>query len=163
MGNENLLAKMYSGRIVIPQPVYEELSYPGISHLKARVDTLIISEQAKIEAITVGTDTYDLYERLTFLPEKGHVIIGKGEAASIALAKKQDGIVASNNLRDIRPYIEEFHLKHMTTGDILLEALEKSYITEEQGNTLWAAMLAKRRKLGTATFTDYRKVRLKMK
>lgn len=73
----------------------------------------------------------------------------------------QKCILASNNLKDIRPYIEEFHLKHMTTGDILLEALEKFYITEKQGNKLWADMLAKRRKLGAATLTDYWKVRLK--
>jgi len=36
--NESLLVKLYPGRIVIPKPVYDELSYPGIAHLKASVD-----------------------------------------------------------------------------------------------------------------------------
>ena len=36
--NESLLVKLYPGRIVIPKPVYDELSYPGIAHLKARVE-----------------------------------------------------------------------------------------------------------------------------
>ena len=153
--NENLLAKLYPGRIVIPKPVYDELSYPGIAHLKARVDVLLSAGQAKVEAIATDTETYALYYQLTSKPDAGHVIIGKGEAASIALAKSSNGIVASNNLRDISSYVEEFGLKHVTTGDILIEAMGKGYITEEQGNTIWACMLAKRRKLGAPSFSDY--------
>ncbi|VOO39812.1 zinc metallopeptidase [Streptococcus pneumoniae] len=51
-------------------------------------------------------------------------IIGKGEGASISLAKKHNGILGSNNLRDVKPYVEEFSLEHMTTGDILIEAFK---------------------------------------
>ena len=47
----------------------------------------------------------------------------------------------------------------MTTGDILVEAYNKGYITEAQGNTLWASMLSKRRKLGEKTFSDYIKLK----
>lgn len=43
----------------------------------------------------------------------------------------------------------------MTTGDILLDALNHNYITEEQGNTIWANMIAKNRKLPSSTFTEY--------
>jgi len=96
-----------------------------------------------------------MYYKLTSAPEIGHAIIGKGEAASIALAKCSNGIVASNNLKDISVYIEEFGLRHITTGDILVEALKSDFITEVQGNTIWASMLAKRRKLGAVSFTDY--------
>jgi len=45
----------------------------------------------------------------------------------------------------------------MTTGDILKEAYNKGYITERDGNAIWASMLARRRKLGAPTFTDYLK------
>jgi predicted nucleic acid-binding protein len=155
IGNENLLVRLYPGRIVIPKAVYDELSYPGIGHLKARIDALLSAGQAYIMTIDTGTEAYDLYYRLTVKREAGHVIIGKGEAASIALAKQNDGIVASNNLRDIASYITELRLKHITTGDILLSALEKGYITEAQGNTIWSAMLSRRRKLGAASFTAY--------
>jgi hypothetical protein len=71
------------------------------------------------------------------------------------LAKSTCGILASNNLRDIKTYIEEFVLRHVTTGDILIQALKGGYITESQGNAIWASMLAKRRKLGFTSFTDY--------
>lgn len=155
VGKESLLTKLYPGRIVIPKPVYDELSNPGISHLKARVDSLLSSHQAQLESISTDTETYALYYQLTSNPQNGHIIIGKGEASSIAFANNFDGIVASNNLKDICTYVEEFGLRHITTGDILIEAMEKGYISEAQGNTIWASMLAKRRKLGATSFTNY--------
>lgn len=96
-----------------------------------------------------------LYQQLTNNPAAGHVIIGRGEAAGIVLAKIQGGIIASNNLRDISAYIEEFSLQHVTTGDILKEALAQGLITENIGNQLWANMLKKRRKLGYPTFSAF--------
>lgn len=57
--------------------------------------------------------------------------------------------------RDIQCYVEEFSLKHLTTGDILVKAFEKNLITEQQGNELWSKMLAKRRKLGAVSFTEF--------
>jgi len=157
VGNENLLVKLYPGKVVIPKQVYDELSFPRISHLKARVDTLLENNQVSIANIDIGTEAYNLYYALTVSPATGHVIIGKGEAASIALAKTNNGIVASNNLRDVVPYIKEFGLMHITTGDILIDALQEGFITEDQGNALWSSMLAKRRKLGADTFSDYMK------
>ena len=155
VGNQNLLIRLYPGKVVIPMQVYNELSYPGISHLKARVDTLLCNGQITLASIDTGTDAYDLYYTLTEVPLDGHVIIGKGEAASIVLAQIYDGTVASNNLRDINQYIEEFGLNHITTGDILMEAYRRRYITEDQGNSIWASMLAKRRKLGAMSFSEY--------
>ncbi|HZK71510.1 MAG TPA: hypothetical protein VFD03_08355 [Clostridia bacterium] len=49
--------------------------------------------------INVDSETYALYQKLTTSPDEGHKIIGPGEAASIALAKTNNGIVASNNLK----------------------------------------------------------------
>jgi len=93
VGNENLLVKLYPGRIVIP----------GIAHLKARVHTFLSVGQAQVISIDVATEAYDIYYQLTEKPKAGHMVIGKGvgkgEAASIALAKQYDGIVASNNLK----------------------------------------------------------------
>ncbi|MBK5263119.1 MAG: hypothetical protein JJE17_11235 [Peptostreptococcaceae bacterium] len=153
--HENLLVKLYPGKIIIPKQVYDELSSPGIFHLKARVDELLVKNQISIAEISVGTDIFDLYYQLTVEPTKGHQIIGKGEAASLALAYFNDGIIASNNLRDVILYVNEFNLNHITTGNILIEAYNKKCITENEGNAIWAAMLSKRRKLGAVTFTDY--------
>ncbi|WP_142414184.1 hypothetical protein [Hathewaya massiliensis] len=159
VNQQNLLNLLYPGMVVIPKPAYDELSYPTTPHLKQRIDFLINNGQASLETINVGSETYALYQKLTTTPDKGHKIIGPGEAASIALAKTNNGIVASNNLKDISTYISEFKLRHITTGDILIEALEKGYITEDDGNTIWASMLAKRRKLGASSFSEYIKLK----
>lgn len=156
--NESILSKLFHGRIVIPKEVYDELSHPGVNHvkgLKAQVDLMLQAGDATIETITVGTDTYELYRKLTSHPDPGNKIIGRGEAASISLAKERQGILASNNLRDISAYVTEYGLSHLTTGDIIKMALDAGYINESQGNTIWANMIARKRKLGYASFSDY--------
>lgn len=159
VNEQNLLNLLYPGRVVIPKPAYDELSYPTTPHLKQRIDYLINNGQVSLEAINVDSETYTLYQKLTTSPDEGHKVIGPGEAASIALAKTCNGIVASNNLKDISSYISEFGLRHITTGDILIEALNKGFITEKEGNDIWASMLAKRRKIGASSFSEY--IRLK--
>lgn len=150
-----ILPKLYPGRIVIPEPVYDELSNPRIPHLKQRIDEMKSKGQVRIVSVQHGVPEYDSYMRMTNSPGKGKTIIGKGEASVLVLAKENDGIVASNNLRDIMQYIKEFGLEYVTTGDIMVEAYEKSLITEAQGNSIWDSMLAKRRKLGADSFFDY--------
>ena len=157
INDQSLLAQLYPGRIVIPEEVYRELSIPTVPHLKTRVDTMIANGDARVQSIKTETEEYRIYRKLVSSPDPGHVIIGNGEAAAIALAKEQDGILASNNLRDISVYVSEFGLQHKTTGDILKEALEKGLITEEEGNQLWVNMINKRRRLGYPTFSAYLK------
>lgn len=36
------------------------------------------------------------------------------------------------------------YFKHITTGDILVEAFKKGLITEQEANEIWASMLKKR-------------------
>ena len=132
VGTEYLLEKLYSGKIVIPQEVYDEINIPTIPHLKSRIDQLVAKGSAEIVSIDIGTEEYALYRDLTRNHDSNKVI-GKGEAASISLAKKHNGILGSNNLRDVKPYVEEFSLEHMTTGDILVEAFKAQFITEQDG------------------------------
>lgn len=155
VNNQSLLAQLYPGRIMIPSEVYAELSNPTVLHLKSRIDSMIASGDAQIATIQSNTEEYILYRKLVSYPEDGHVIIGNGEAAAIALTKNRGGILASNNLKDVSIYVKEFNLKHMTTGSILKEALNRGLITENVGNTLWQCMLKKRRKLGYTSFSAY--------
>lgn len=142
VNNESLLAKMYPAKIMIPQEVYDEIDKPMISHLKNRMDQLITGGFAKVISMDIGTKEYSLYRELTTFSGNNKVI-GRGEAAAIALAQKCNGVVGSNNLRDITEYIHLFSLRHKTTGDLLVEAWEKKLITEKQGNQIWADMLKK--------------------
>lgn len=156
INDTNILKELYGGKIVFPSPVYDELSNPAIPHLKQRADVLIDDQCATIKQLDYGTDEYKLYK--TLVEGKGaEKAIGKGEAAGIALAKTYNGTLASNNYKDISPYIDKYKLKHIDTGMILEEALEKGLITEADGNSIWQRMLNKNRMLPTATFTEYLK------
>jgi len=120
---ENILLKLYPGRIVLLQEVFIELSNPSIPHIKSKVTALRSNGDISTKQILIGTQEYDLYYELAISPPKGQAVIGKGEAAAIAFAKIYGGIVASNNMRDISKYIENYKLNHITTGDILIAAL----------------------------------------
>ena len=58
-------------------------------------------------------------------------------------------------IRDIAAYVTEYGLSHLTTGDIMKMAFDAGYIDESQGNTIWANMIARKRKFGYASFLDY--------
>lgn len=155
-----LLEDLVEGNILIPKPVYDEISRPSIAHLKERVDRLIRKSSAKVVDLSIDSEEYDLYRELTTLSGDNKVI-GRGEAASISLAKKYGGIVGSNNLKDVAYYVKKYSLKHMTTGDLLVEAHERGLITEAEGNAIWQAMLNKRRQIGARSFTEYLERKMK--
>lgn len=154
VNNTNILHALYGGKIVLPESAYQELANPSIPHIKQRADDMIRTKDISVKSIEMDTEEYELYMQLV-RGEKGQKRIGRGEAGGIALAKTYDGILASNNYRDIAPYIEKYNLRHIDTGQILTEALEKGLITEAEGNNIWNKMLAKRRKLPAGTFSEY--------
>lgn len=112
-----------------------------------------------VDSMEAGSAEYCDYLRMITAPESGIRIIGKGEAAGIAMVRERGGTLASNNLRDIAYYVGKYGLKHITTGDILMEALHSGIIPETEGDEIWANMLRRRRMLPTATFTDYMKMK----
>ena len=154
---ENILFKLYPNRVVLPKQVFDELSNPSIPHIKRKVHDLCLKGEVFTKEILVNTEEYKLYHELAVSPPKGERIIGKGEAAAIALAKTHNGIIASNNQKDISKYVEKYGLEHLTTGDILVAALNKGCIDEATGNQIWKNMISKRRMLRTATFSEYLK------
>lgn len=150
--NENILTSLYPGRIILPTQVYDEIR--KVPHLFSRVEILKNNGDLKVESILQDTDEANLYSQM-LIGDETIPPIGRGESACIAMAKERGGVLASNNLRDIKVYVDKYHLQHKTTGDILKEALEKGLITQNEGETIWANMLAKKRRLGFPSFADY--------
>lgn len=116
----------------------------------------LVMGPASVQQIEAGTDEYQLYHALV-RGSKTEKAIGKGEAAGIALAKTYEGILASNNYQDIGRYIEKYDLRYIDTGHILIEALTRGMITEDDANIIWQQMLNKNRKLPGNSFFDYLK------
>lgn len=153
VGRENILLQLFRGRLHLPQHVYQEIT--RVSQLKIKTESLIKSKLIFVTQLSAETPEAELYFKLTHNPDPSFRIIGRGEAAAIALAKHHGGILCSNNLRDIGPYIQLYELKHKTTGDILAEALQSNLITEGQGNSIWKEMLSRQRLLPAVSFSDY--------
>jgi len=154
INDTNLLEQLYGGNIIIPGPVYQELSNPSIPHIKKRTDKLIDNNVATIQEIETDKVEFQMYRTL-IKGTKEQKAIGKGEAAGIALAKTYNGILASNNWKDVAGYVEKYNLRYIDTGHILMEGLEKCLITETQGNTIWEQMLKRKRMLPEKTFSEY--------
>ena len=131
-----------------------EIDRPTIPHLKTRIDQLIDNGSAIVMSMDISSKEYALYRELTTDSVRNKVI-SRGEAASISLAKKHNGVLGSNNLRDVSYYINKYSLKNVTIGDILVEAFQKGLITEQEGNTIWTNMLNKKRKIGANSFTEF--------
>lgn len=153
VGQENLVLRLYAGRIGIPQQVYEELK--KVHFMKSKVDALHQAGKVVLYQISAGTVEGDLYFKLTNNPDQGYKVIGSGEAAAITLTKQYNGILGSNNMRDILPYIRLYHLQHRTSVDIMAEALDQHLISEGQGNVIWRDMRQRNRKLPADTFTEF--------
>ena len=153
VGYENLVLQLYAGRIGIPQQVYNELK--RVPFLKGKVDALLKVNRITLYQISAGTDSAGLYVKMTQKPDKGYKVIGTGEAAAIALTKEHHGILGSNNLSDILPYIRLFNLQYRTSALIMVEALEHNMISEGQGNVIWRDMILRNRKMPAASFTEY--------
>ena len=140
--------------IYIPYEVYEEFDRPHIQNLKNRVDNLIDKGFVKIVKFDTDTEDYLLFMKLSSNYFSDNTI-RKREVAVIAHAKKHNGIVASNNTKDVMPYVEKYNLERITTGDILVMALDNGIITEKEGNMIWSKMLKRGRWLVEKDFTTY--------
>ena len=152
--NDTLILEELFDKIYLPFEVYDEFDNPNIQILKERIDKLI--ERGFVEILDFNTESedYDLFIKLTsdYYIDKP---IGKGEASAIIFAKKYNGIIASNNTKDVMPYVEKYKLERISTGDILMMALEKGIITEDYGNKMWSKMLKHNRWLNANNFTSY--------
>lgn len=158
VGREDIILLRYHGRIVIPQFVYDEFCRPGVQHLCRKLDNMLSAKAVIRMEIMQGTAEAKLFRCLTKTPDQGRPAIGKGEASALVLAKAHGGIIASNNLRDIKAYATEFGIPILTTADIMVEAFTDYFITQEVGDAIWKDMLLKRRKLPAGSFSDYLKM-----
>lgn len=151
----SIIKQLYKGLIVIPEMVIQELQRTPNSHFPERITELLSSGDGEIWDIDSASEAFDLYFEMTVSPANGKKIVGKGEASAMALAYCHEGTVASNNFKDISSYVHDLNLKHISTGDILVEAFEQGIISEKEGNEIWADMIAADRWIGADSFTDY--------
>lgn len=152
--NDVTILKEMFEKVIIPYEVYEEFSRVII--LKKRIDDLHYEGFLEIRDFDVESESYTLFLKLCDGEFTGRKI-GDGETAAITLAVENNGILASNNTRDINDAVKHFNLTRIKTGDILVKAFNCGMITEKEGNKIWKKMLNQKRYLTEESFSNYLK------
>jgi predicted nucleic acid-binding protein len=155
----NLLVQLFSGRMYLPKEVEKELSYPRLPpYFSSSIARLIKSRDLFVVlAFDVNSDEYGFYLQLT---QNGAKSIGPGEAAALVLARYNNGVIASNNFKDVSSYVREFNLEHLTTGRILKDAHTKGLKSMSDCEMIWKTLIKRKRKLPTKTFVEFLKKNL---
>ena len=146
----DIIKQLFPGQIIVPSIVKNELS--RVQHLLDMLDAEASSGHFSIYDIQLATAAFSEYLELT--STSNPMRIGGGEAAAIAIARELDGTVASNNLRDILPYVKDDKPPYLCTDNILFMAYEDGLISEVQGNSIWNEMKRRKRRLPDYDFSE---------
>ena len=122
-GKQLLLPKIYPGRFVILDKIYDEL----MTRPSNRIPVGNFIAYTKIEIIPMPKNIEIIKEYAILKKTKG-----VGEAACMAVARHTSDYIASSNLKDIRLYCETHNIVYLTTMDILLEAFKLKIMSEEE-------------------------------
>lgn len=109
----------------------------------------------KIQVLPFPTENIEILKEFSSLKKR----YGDGESACMAIAKYQKHIIASSNLRDIKHYCKENKIVYLTTMDILIDALEKEMLTENECNEFITQVKKRKSKLPVDTIGEYKKLR----
>lgn len=151
----DIIDNLFPNEIIIPQTVYDELNKiksPQYRFLFNDLNVQILQKNFELKDVMVTNWEFDEYRKLISM--KNPKRIGRGEAAAIVIAGTLDGTVASNNLRDILPYVGKNKLPYICTEDILYLSYKKSYISIKEGNQIWDDMKRIGRMLPDCDFNE---------
>ncbi len=152
-----ILKKLFK-EINIPKPAYDELILLcNDPMLKKSFNDIISSGFVKIINMDIFSEEYTKYKCIKNGYWDNFKVVGKGEAAALSYAIVNDGIIASNNLSDVKSYVKKFNLTLLTSSMIIAISFENQIITEKEANSIWNDMLNKKRKLPANSFLEYYK------
>ena len=150
--NQTDLLKLEFPKLIISSVVKEEFDQlPSNHHISRGLDKLIQEGFIEIYDMEVTSPEYELYEEFLDEDEDG----GEGELSVIALCIVKNGILASNNFRDVCEYVKRYNLEHITTSRILVKCHEDHHIDLNKGNEIWKDMIDKEISLPEKTFEIY--------
>lgn len=135
----DLLKKEYS-KIIISVKVKDELFNKNTpEEVKNRLTQSIQEGYVEIKDLEFGSDEFNQY--YTFITDDDTKDVGKGELSVISLAIAKNGILASNNLKDVCYFVKKYNLEHITTSKIIVTCYKKGYLTFDDANDIWKELL----------------------
>lgn len=144
----DIIEGLYSKRMVVLEEVMEELD--RVRHLADRVCFSVMKgHMRRVDMLSDSPEAGD-YVRLH---DSGR--FGSGEAACMAYLLHHDGVLASNNLRDVKAFCAGHGFPLFTTADVLVRACRDGCLGVEDAEVVWQKMLTRRCRLPKATFCEY--------
>lgn len=150
-----ILQELFS-KIIVPLVVMHEiLDKDTPQYIKDNFNELVNLEFVEVYEMGIGSCEYNLFNDI----KKDYEYMGDGEAAVIALTQENGGVIASNNLRDVKDYVKKYDLNLITTAFILALAYERQIKTKEELDEIWTNMINNGRKRSLPrnihSFTQY--------
>ncbi len=125
----NLLPTIFPDNgILLLDKVYDELS--RFHKRKPLIDKLI--SNGNIEMIPFPEDNQEVKKEFTYI--KKELFKGEGESACMAVARFNNNIIASSNLKDIRQYCSLHSIDFLATMDFLCAARDRKILSTEACN-----------------------------
>jgi predicted nucleic acid-binding protein len=134
----SLLKELYEGRMYVLDMVVEELKSFAPSQLDFIIKLGILQE------MSFPTSNKEILSEYNRLKKEDK---GKGESACMAVCRYQKNIIASNNLKDIKPYCQQFLIEYLTTMDILAVGYLKGKLTVAEADYCIYVIKSQRGKL----------------
>ncbi|NOX64347.1 MAG: hypothetical protein GXO85_00785 [Chlorobi bacterium] len=142
----DLIPSIFPDRIAFVDKVLEELYL--IPRTQILIHNFISNNNFERLELDSNLDYVIEYSRLIQL-------VGKGEAACMAIAKIDKNYIASSNMKDIREYCEKNDIKIITTMDILWEAMNLHLLTVEECDEFIRKVKSAGSKLPVDTIEEY--------
>jgi len=139
-------------RLHILDKVHAELQRWPSKKVQQKVSDLLSSK--KIRLLHFPED--DERVKREYLHIKWSRFLGDGESACLAVARYQQKILASSNLRDISNYCSLHKIDYLTTMDFLCHALSTGAFTEERCNEFIKSVLKAKSKLPVKSIQEYK-------
>lgn len=139
VGRIDLLKKEYDTIIISKQIKDEFFNESTPKMIKKELDLLINEGFVKVLDIEVGSKEFDCYYEFRLLDVENDE--GIGELSIISLVIVNNGILASNNLKDVCKYVRKYNLEHITTAIILVNRFNNDHISFNEVENLWREML----------------------
>ncbi|MCK4796804.1 MAG: hypothetical protein KAT05_05440 [Spirochaetes bacterium] len=148
----SLLCELYGSHLILLDVVRDELFRS--KHLETIIENFI--KFNKIEVREFPSTNMNILKEFALLKKR----YGLGESACMAVAKYENDIIASSNLKDIKTYCEENSITYLTTMDILMDAIEKSALSEDECDQIIQKIKARNSKLPVNSISEYRKLKI---
>lgn len=125
--------------------------WPRAAHLLAQVSIMLSKKRVRL--MEFPDDNEDI--RLEYFRMVA-AFKGRGESACLAVARFNQHIVASSNLKDIQHYCTTHQIEYLTTMDFLCEALQSGLWDEARCDAFIAAVLAAKSKLPVGGMSEWK-------